>query len=70
MALKTIHKLSDEDIFDIAAIASARCFFTKILDALGSEPDVDFMSIDAELRQKLTVGRPISHNKPEYTTPL
>jgi uncharacterized peroxidase-related enzyme len=69
-ALKTVHGLSDEDIFDIAAIASARCFFAKILDALGSEPDVDFMSIDYELRQKLTVGRPICHAEPEHTAIL
>jgi len=66
-SLKVEHGFSDEDIFDIAAIASARCFFTKILDALGSEPDVAFMSIEKRLRQKLTVGRPISHVKPEYT---
>ena len=66
-SLKLEHGFSDEDIFDIAAIASARCFFTKILDALGSEPDVAFMSMDKQLRQKLTVGRPISHNEPEYT---
>jgi uncharacterized peroxidase-related enzyme len=58
--------LSDAEIFDIAAIASARCFFTKILDALGSEPDAGFMRIDADLRSALTVGRPISHKKPEY----
>ena len=67
-ALKVTHGLSDEDIFDIAAIAAARCFFAKILDALGSEPDVGFMSMDPELRQKLAVGRPICHAKPEYTT--
>jgi len=66
-SLKVEHGFSDEDIFDIAAIASARCFFTKILDALGSEPDVAFMSINKELRQKLTVGRPISHVKLEHT---
>lgn len=64
-ALKQIHGFSDEDIFDVAAIASARCFFTKILDSLGAEPDVAFMSLDAELRGKLGVGRPISHAKPE-----
>lgn len=57
---------NDAEIFDIAAIASARCFFTKILDALGSEPDIGFMNIDADLRSGLTVGRPISHQKPEY----
>ena len=66
-ALIKIHGLSDEEVFDIAAIASARSFFTKLLDALGSEPDVSFMKIDSELRQKLTVGRPISFVKPEFT---
>jgi alkylhydroperoxidase family enzyme len=66
-ALKKIHGLSDADVFDIAAIASARCFFTKILDALGSEPDVRFMQLNRELRQSLTVGRPISASSPEFT---
>ena len=66
-ALKKIHGLSDEDVFDIATIAAARGFFTKILDALGSEPDIGFMNIDRELRQTLTVGRPISLAKPELT---
>jgi hypothetical protein len=66
-ALRVQHAFSDEEIFDIAAIASARCFFTKILDALGSEPDVGFMSIDKELREKIGAGRPISHAKPEFT---
>jgi alkylhydroperoxidase family enzyme len=65
--LTKIHGLSDEDVFDIAAIASARCFFTKILDALGSEPDASFMKIDPALRQSLAVGRPISVTGPEYT---
>ncbi len=65
-ALKKIHGFSDAEIFDIAAIASARCFFTKVLDALGSEPDVGFMNMDPQLREALCVGRPISHQKPEY----
>lgn len=30
---------SDGEIFDIAASAAARAFFTKLLDALGVEPD-------------------------------
>ena len=59
-ALRETHGLSDEEIFDIAAIASARCFFTKILDALGSEPDVSYMSFDKKMRQSLLIGRPIS----------
>ena len=65
-ALRAIHGLSDEDIFDIAAIAAGRSFFTKVLDALGSEPDSSFMSLDDDLRRRLTVGRPISCQEPEH----
>lgn len=59
-ALKEIHSFSDAEIFDIAAIAASRSFFTKLLDALGSEPDIGFMRLDDALRRALTVGRPIS----------
>jgi uncharacterized peroxidase-related enzyme len=54
------HGLSDVEIFDIAATAAARCFFSKLLDALGVEADAGFQSMDAELRAALTVGRPMS----------
>ncbi len=63
--LREIHGYSEGQIFDIVAVAAARCFFVKILDALGSEPDVGFMSINTNLRQTLTVGRPISTLAPE-----
>ena len=66
-ALKSIHGLTDEEVFDIVITAAARCFFTKVLDALGSEPDNAFMSMSPDLRQALTVGRPVSHRKPEHT---
>ena len=65
-ALRTTHGLSDEEILDIAAIASGRSFFAKVLDAVGSEPDVSLMTMNQELRQKLTVGRPISHRPVEW----
>lgn len=68
-ALKVEHGLGDADIFDIAAIASARAFFTKTLDALGCEPDASFRLLDRELRQALTVGRPIGCGRPEHTEP-
>jgi uncharacterized peroxidase-related enzyme len=55
------HGFSDTEIFDIAATAAARCFFTKLLDALGAEPDSAFLELEDELRAQLTVGRPISH---------
>ncbi|MEM9760574.1 MAG: peroxidase [Pseudomonadota bacterium] len=57
--------ISDAEVFDIAAIAAARCFFVKLLDALGCQPDSTFSSIDEELRRVLTVGKPISLKAPE-----
>jgi uncharacterized peroxidase-related enzyme len=50
---------SDAEIFDITTAAAARCFFSKTLDALGSEPDEIYLELDTDLRQALTVGRSI-----------
>ena len=51
--------LTDGEVFDVVAAAAGRAFFTKMLDALGVEPDSAFMAMDYDLRQALTVGRPI-----------
>ncbi|TNF88187.1 MAG: peroxidase [Gammaproteobacteria bacterium] len=64
--LKEVHGFTDEEIFDIAAVAASRSFFTKVLDALGSMADRSFLKLDENLRHALTVGRPISHTPPEY----
>jgi uncharacterized peroxidase-related enzyme len=53
------HGYRDEEIFDLAAAAAARCFFSKLLDALGVQPDSSFNDLDPTLRQALTVGRPV-----------
>lgn len=66
-ALKRDHGFSDAEVFDIAAVAASRCFFTKVLDALGSEPDAALSRIDEDLRDHLTVGRPISCEALENT---
>jgi uncharacterized peroxidase-related enzyme len=52
--------LSDADVFDVVAAAAARCFYSKTLDALGVQPDPSYAALDAELRDALTVGRPIA----------
>jgi len=65
-ALRSVHGLSDAEIFDITAIAASRSFFTKVLDALGTLPDQGFLQLDPDLREALTVGRPISSAPPEY----
>lgn len=54
------HGYRDDEIFDIAAAAAARCFFSKLLDALGVQPDSVFNDLDPALRQALTVGRPVA----------
>ena len=54
------HGFTDAEIFDIAAAASARCFFVKLLDTLGVEPDAAYLQLEDELREQLTVGQPIS----------
>lgn len=53
------HGLSDAEIFDIAATATARSFFSKLLDALGTTPDTAYLDLDDSLRDALTVGRQI-----------
>jgi uncharacterized peroxidase-related enzyme len=54
------HGYSDADIFDIAAAASARCFFSTLLDALGVQADRSYLKLDPPLREALIVGRPIA----------
>jgi uncharacterized peroxidase-related enzyme len=50
---------TDADIFDVAATAAGRAFFTKLLDALGVMADGSFLTMDESLRRALTIGRPI-----------
>jgi len=52
--------LSDQEILDVVLAAAARCFFSKVLDGVGAEPDAGYASLDPDLRDALTVGRPIA----------
>jgi uncharacterized peroxidase-related enzyme len=54
------HGFSDAEIFDIAAVAAARCFFSKMVDAMGALPDAALGTLDPAMRDALTVGRPIA----------
>jgi alkylhydroperoxidase family enzyme len=51
---------SDTDIMDVVLAATARCFFSKTLDALGVRPDAAYAEMEPELREVLVVGRPIA----------
>jgi uncharacterized peroxidase-related enzyme len=48
--------LSDQDILDVVLAAAARCFFSKVLDAVGAEPDAKYGQLDPAVREALTVG--------------
>jgi alkylhydroperoxidase family enzyme len=52
--------LTEDEIFDVVLAAAARCFFSKTLDALGVAPDAEFRDLPPEVREPLTVGRPIA----------
>ncbi|MDQ6818710.1 MAG: carboxymuconolactone decarboxylase family protein [Actinomycetota bacterium] len=52
--------LTDSEILDVVLAAAARCFFSKVLDAVGAEPDASYSELEPGLRDTLTVGRPIA----------
>ena len=54
--------LSDAEILDVVAAAAERCFFSKTLDGLGAQADAALARLDPELRDVLTVVRPIAES--------
>jgi len=63
------HGYSDAEIFDIAAAAAGRAFFTKLLDALGVLPDSPFLAESDAFRSTLVMGRAIDE-EPCVTMPV
>jgi uncharacterized peroxidase-related enzyme len=52
--------LTDPEILDVVTAAAMRCFFSKVLDGLGVQPDSQLVAIEPGLRDALVVGRPIA----------
>jgi uncharacterized peroxidase-related enzyme len=52
--------LSDAEILDVVLAAAVRCFFSRVLEGLGVDADAKFAELDPEVRDMLTVGRPIA----------
>jgi uncharacterized peroxidase-related enzyme len=61
--------LSDTDVLNVVAAAAARCFFTKIVDGVGAQPDAKYAALDPELREALVVGRPIAQDGSDGSAP-
>lgn len=58
------HGFSDADVLDIALATAARSFYSKLMDAVGLEPNPEWLQktetlLGQELLQALTVGRPL-----------
>jgi uncharacterized peroxidase-related enzyme len=51
------HGLTDTEILDIVLAASARGFFSRVLDAVGAEPDAVYLDLEPDLRAALAKGR-------------
>jgi uncharacterized peroxidase-related enzyme len=69
VAALAAHGLDAAEIFDVAAAAAGRAFFTKMLDALGVRMDSPFLAASEPWRKALTVGRPIDDRTPETMPP-
>jgi uncharacterized peroxidase-related enzyme len=55
--------LSDADIADVVFAAAARSFFTRVLDALGAQLDVQTAeTFTPAVRESMIVGRPVAES--------
>jgi len=52
--------LDEGEICDVIAAAAARCFFSKYVDATGTEADSKYATLPKRLLEVLTIGRPIA----------
>jgi uncharacterized peroxidase-related enzyme len=53
--------LGDTEIADVAFAAAARSFFTRVLDALGAQLDIETAAtFPADVRESMIVGRPVA----------
>lgn len=53
------HGFTDAEVFDIAAAASARAFFSGIAESLGVTPEHSLLGLDQEFKRAMAVGRPL-----------
>jgi uncharacterized peroxidase-related enzyme len=57
--------LSDAEIADVVYAAAARCFFTRVLDGLGAQLDVQTaQAFDPDLYASMVVGRQAAEAQP------
>ncbi len=55
--------LADEEILDVALAASARNFWSKLQDALGTVPDDKYLDLEPNVRKAMQKGRPFAEDR-------
>lgn len=55
----------DAEVFDVVAVVAGRAFFTKVVESLGVGSEAALRNLDPELRESLTVGRPVTFVEPD-----
>lgn len=56
------HGLTDEEILDVTLAVSARNFWSKTLDAMGTESDTKYLELEPNIRKAMQKGRPFAEN--------
>ena len=64
------HGFTDAEVFDIAATAAARAFWTGVVESLGVEPEPSLLELEPEFKRTLACGRPINGSAPPANGPL
>jgi hypothetical protein len=55
--------LADEEILDVALASAMRNFFSKVTDALGVEPDMQYLELEPNIRKAMQKGRPFAEEE-------
>jgi transposase-like protein len=55
--------LADEEILDIILAASARNFWSKVMDATGTEADMRYLDLEPNIRKAMQKGRPFAEGQ-------
>ena len=57
------HGLTDEEILDVILAASARNFWSKVMDATGTEADMKYLDLEPNVRKAMQKGRPFAETQ-------
>jgi transposase-like protein len=55
--------LADEEILDVAMASAMRNFFSKVSDAMGVEPDLQYLELEPNVRKAMQKGRPFAEGE-------